>query len=303
MELPTKKSKRGSPLFSEAAFELPGIEGPEADEDAAVQVEEQTAKAEMVEHFVTDPRIDDLWTRADEAHERVESIQPTPSIAKTMLDQIKYTRNEIMGGRDRYEEAERYINEVEYKLAFITTMRRWSNRYGPWLFVYEFLWGVGLMLVLFLFLRESAFAGEVKVHLSKTIYLLASMVWGGFGGVISALYALILHIAQRQDFDKQHLVWYYYSPIMGIGMGAVVYLIMQVGLLSLVGTEGKIASPIIIYVLAFLCGYQHNVFTDLIKRVLKVFEVEEAAEEEEETSPKPPAEEEPAEPPEPVEEK
>jgi hypothetical protein len=159
------------------------------------------------------------------------------------------------------------------------------------------------MLVLFLFLKDTAFAGEAKVHLSKTIYLLGSMVWGGFGGVISALYALILHIAHRQDFDKQHLVWYYYSPIMGIGMGAAVYLIMQVGLLSLIGTEGKIASPIIIYVLAFLCGFQHNVFTELIKRVLKVFEVEEDDEEEEDASPEPPAEEEPTEPPEPVEEK
>jgi hypothetical protein len=100
-------------------------------------------------------------------------------------------------------------------------------------------------------------------------YLLTSMVWGGFGGVIGALLALTKHIAIEQDFDRQHTWWYFTSPPMGIGMGAVVYLFLHVGLFSIVGADADIASPLVIYVFAWLAGYQQNVFTDLVKRMMK----------------------------------
>ena len=41
------------------------------------------------------------------------------------------------------------------------------------------------------------------------------------------------------------------------------------------GPDQEITSPLIIYLLAWLAGYQQNVFTSLVKRMLKVFQVEE----------------------------
>jgi hypothetical protein len=67
-------------------------------------------------------------------------------------------------------------------------------------------------------------------------------------------------------------MWYIASPIVGYGVGAVIFLIIRAGLLSLTG-PGDISSPTIMYILAWLGGYQQNVFTDLLKRILKLFEV------------------------------
>jgi len=62
---------------------------------------------------------------------------------------------------------------------------------------------------------------------------------------------------------------------MGAGVGAVIYLIILTGLVGLVpqGTT-ELSVPWTVYILAFLSGYQHNVFTEIIKRILKVFETQ-----------------------------
>ena len=114
------------------------------------------------------------------------------------------------------------------------------------------------------------------------IYLFTTMVWAGFGGVLGGLLSLVRHIAQEQDFDKQHAMWYFGSPWVGAAVGAAVYLFLRAGLLSLMNSSSDIQSPIVIYVLALLAGYRHNVFTDLVRRILNTFE---AAQPEEETPP------------------
>ena len=63
-------------------------------------------------------------------------------------------------------------------------------------------------------------------------------------------------------------------------MGAIIYLFMMLGSLSI--TSGEISSPVITYILAGLAGYQHKVFTNLVKRMLKVLEFDEQEEVEEE---------------------
>jgi hypothetical protein len=146
------------------------------------------------------------------------------------------------------------------------------------LFIYETIWGIVLLLFLFLVLGAEAFTSSGAFGASgqkdEIVYLLGSMVWGGLGGVIGAWLSLIRHISKDQDFDRQHTMWYINSPVMGIGVGAVIYLILRAGLLSITGPNQDITSPLIIYLLAWLAGYQQNVFTGIVKRMLKVFEIE-----------------------------
>jgi uncharacterized iron-regulated membrane protein len=54
------------------------------------------------------------------------------------------------------------------------------------------------------------------------------------GGVMDAFFAQHRHFSD-QDFDKAYLPWYYTHPVLGISMGAVVYLIIQAGLLAVSG--------------------------------------------------------------------
>ena len=62
---------------------------------------------------------------------------------------------------------------------------------------------------------------------------------------------------------------------MGLVLGAFVFLVTKFGLLSLFSgsTNLEISSPFVIYILAFVVGYQQNVAWDLMRRILKVFQL------------------------------
>ncbi len=236
-------------------------------------------RKQLLKFFVPKERLEELWERASRAKDGVDAYINNPVTARLLLDQIKYARVDLMEGEENYELAERHINEVEFHIAFSQRVARWSSTLGYGLFVYETVWGVALLLFLFLVLGPEAFTSAAAFGASgrrdEIVYLLGSMVWGGLGGVIGAWLSLIRHISRDQDFDRQHSIWYINSPIMGIGVGAVIYLVLRAGLLSITGPGQDISSPLIIYLLAWLTGYQQNVFTGIVKRMLKVFEIEE----------------------------
>jgi hypothetical protein len=271
IEKPSATAMRGAPLFSPEAFTLPGPTEALAGQAAPTQAEEQMPRKSMLKLLVSDQDMADLWERADKARADIQAEVDTLQIGRSLLDLLKSFRNEILGGKDRYEYAERYLNEVEYRVAVLRRVKRWSNRLGMVLFLYEMAWAVVILLGLFLGLGAAAFDPGA----SNIIYLAGSMAWGGLGGVIGALYALVKHISLDQDFDGQHRMWYFNSPLMGVGVGVVVYAVVRAGLLSISGPDQPIGSPFIIYVTAWLAGYQHNVFTDIIRRILKVFKIDE----------------------------
>jgi len=263
---PPQQAMRGAPIFSPAAFAEPS---PDEGVRRSEMPEPETSREpdpEMVAFFVTDERMEALWRRADKVQAEVPEKIQNLYLARQLLDAIQSARNALMAGREYFEEAERYVNEVDYRLAFGERLKAWSSSWGSLLFLYEVLWALLFVWGMFR-LGDAAFASAG----SPFLYILSSMLWGGIGGVTGALLALIRHITKYQDFDIQHRMWYLGSPIMGGVVGLFLYGAIQVGLLSL--TNGDINSPFIIYVLAWLGGYQHNVFTDIVKRVIKAFEI------------------------------
>ena len=103
----------------------------------------------------------------------------------------------------------------------------------------------------------------------------SSLIWGGLGGVIGAIFYLGKHVSHDVDFNRQFSLWYFASPLLGMLLGAFVYLVMQAGLVAMTidnstGTT-QVSFPLPIYVLAFIVGFQQNVAYDLIRRILSVF--------------------------------
>jgi hypothetical protein len=267
---PIPSSMRQAPLFSPDAFKFTG---PNPVLDGGVylnQNEGKKAKLEMLEILHIEEKANALWARADKAQEDVKQNITSLPTAQKMMDYIRLARNELMGGMENYEEAEHFINEVEFRLAQIKNLKSLSRGYIIGLYSYEVVWAIALLLILIYGIGViAAFSGTKMEGIPDLTYLLSSVIWGGFGGVIGALLALVKHISIKQDFDKQHTWWYISSPTIGVGIGAVVYLFMHVGLFATIGNHGDIASPLIIYVLAWLAGYQQNIFTDLVKRMMK----------------------------------
>ncbi|GAB4525064.1 MAG: hypothetical protein Fur0018_09190 [Anaerolineales bacterium] len=277
MQVPPKESMRGAPIFSAAAFEEPSPDVGLTHAQAPSHTPKAGANPEMVVLFITDERMSALWEYIDKVRSEIPQKIQNLYLARELLDDIEAARNELLNGRENYEEAERFVNEVAYRIAFTERLQNWSSTWGSILFVYEILWGAIFIWGLF---RLGSTAFQPKA--APFTYILGSMVWGGVGGVTGALLALIKHITKYQDFDVQHRMWYLGSPIIGAVVGLFMYGVIQVGLFSM--TDGNIVSPFIVYILSWLGGYQQNVLTDIIKRLLKTFEIGASPEENVNTS-------------------
>ncbi len=218
--------------------------------------------------------------RVDKARKSIQSSLNNPQKAVAFLDLLEKAQNLVSQGSEYYEEAERLLSEVEYHLAFMERMRRASQRVGFPLFLYEVLWfGVfawGLVQInlapTYEAIRSASPISEVNL-----VHLLSSLIWGGLGGVVGALYALWKHIAKEQDFDPQFALWYLTNPVLGIMLGGFIFLVIQAGFFSLTaGVEPglNIRSAFVIYVLAWISGFKQNVVYEIVRRILDVFRVE-----------------------------
>jgi hypothetical protein len=199
--------------------------------------------------------------------------------AKAMLDNLEEARRLIMTSKENYEEADHLISDVEYRVNFMGRMKTGSRKVGIPLFVYELLCIVSVV-ALFLWINQgsaSAYLSSISSPAIDLMKLVNSMVWGGLGGVVGAIYALWKHIAKDQDFDSQFALWYITNPILGIFLGGFIYLLIQAGFLSLTAGafQGEtIQSAAVIYVFAWISGFKQNVVYDIVRRVLDVFRVE-----------------------------
>ncbi|MBN1667597.1 MAG: hypothetical protein JW862_10930 [Anaerolineales bacterium] len=329
---PDEKAAKKAPLFTTDHVTL-------ADLDSQIEAPSQNAahpgSTEMLNLLVTDQDVHQLWQRANRLQALIPQEIQNLDTGRQLLNHIRDGRNEILAGRDHYEEAERFINEVDFRIAFSRAVQKATRQVSWWLMGYEVLIGALLLFVLIVGFATHAFAGAGKLAVTTPVasqsaspetaddigtsapdtqtstdsaptgadngggnltsagrsaegswvdyltpdmvYLLVTMLWGGLGGVVGALFALKQHVSEDQDFDPQHTMWYIISPPMGIAVAAGVYLVMRAGLLSLI-SSADIQSPIIFYVLGFLSGFRHNVFTDLVRRVLNTLQVEEESE-------------------------
>jgi hypothetical protein len=124
-------------------------------------------------------------------------------------------------------------------------------------------------------------------NLENTAFVcLACALWGGIGGAVDAFFAFYSHMS-AQDFDRKFWPWYYFHPILGVSMGAVVFLLFQAGLLAIGGTGlqeaatanttttaaapaatkaiGATALPIAV---AFLAGFRQRTAVNFLTRII-----------------------------------
>ena len=123
--LPTEESARGMPIYSEAALLDPSAAAALYDPNFRGGSNSLDADRALIELFITKPRLEKLWLRIEQAQKDINDKVPNLNIARGLLDQLERARNEIMAGRDNFEETERSVGEVELRIAI--TLRSISN--------------------------------------------------------------------------------------------------------------------------------------------------------------------------------
>jgi hypothetical protein len=240
---------------------------------------EDTSLYELVEKgLVTENDIKELWGKTFEIQSRIKDEINKTLIAEELLEKIASARALILTGVE-YQKALKLTGLVEHRLSMQTRVKIATRKVVPWLLVYEIACLVGFGMSIF-WLSDQSRLEQMRLSLSiGTIDLsqfLATILWGGLGGVVGALYALWKHVADLQDFDKQYSIWYLTNPILGVGLGAFVFLIIQAGFFSLTAGAGDVStteSAYVIYVFSWISGFKQNVVYELVRRVLDVFRV------------------------------
>lgn len=254
----------GLPAFDKSAFGPAdinfGIKGTE-DREGSAHLEEEE---DMLNFFVTEERLKRLWERIDTAQVDIKENIPSLPIARNLFDQVERARNELLAGRKNFEETERTINEVELRIAAVLRSGK-DKSHAILMLVYELAWTVILVALAIVFSTSTQIL---------TIPVL-SAITGGVGGVVGALWALWRHAARDMDYSRQYSMWYITTPILGMILGVFVYGMIGAGLIYWASGSTEISSPSIIYMLAFVVGYQQNVALDLMRRILQVFRLAE----------------------------
>jgi hypothetical protein len=100
-----------------------------------------------------------------------------------------------------------------------------------------------------------------------------TLMWGGIGGVIGALYALWWHVSDQQDFDRQYMMWYLVQPIMGVVLGGIVFLLLTGGflLLQIKPSDPNAGARLLPYLVAVLAGFRQNFIYNQLDRLIGLF--------------------------------
>ena len=215
-------------------------------------------------------------------------------ISRLYNDAVRYlgTRKDLAeSAMEQLKEARASLDtapaEAEYKVFWAAALikraqssRSFSSRLVSFLvFLYQLVWlaifGVGFLETLYFqdFIAKHL-VGSTTGALSVLVYadFWASIMWGGIGGLIGAMYHLWWHVSKLEDFDKSYTMWYVVQPVMGAVLGGLMYLIMAAGLLAMnIVPQEKDVIHALPLVLAAIAGFRQVYVYELLDRLVKSF--------------------------------
>jgi len=200
----------------------------------------------------------------EEETDRLSRLMAEVSNCKAVITDctplIADARTKLSGDNMNSDDVLNDLDTVKRRLIQAYKSRSMWPRVFIKLLVYNFLIAAGLVVLIFL----KSLVPDSGSTRSMAAGVLACAVWGCLGGIVDAFQALIEHFTD-QDFDRQFQSWYFLHPLMGVSLGAVVYLIFQAGLASVgnsVATTGSATVQVGItslsIVVAFLAGFKQT---------------------------------------------
>lgn len=274
-ELPPPPDKDMSSLIREQR----STKGPRSGEDREIPSATEKADPKVDSLLVSELRWKRLHAKADLLRKRMSKEIDNPHLRKLLLDQINIACDQSLNTREQFEESERILNEIEGRINLQKQVQKWSASIKSWILAYELFFALIFILGLIFLpnavknLIPSWFPELSPSAIPDISTMINTMMWGGLGGIISALIGLWAHRALDQDIHRQWAIWFFANPFMGIVLGALIFLLLRAVLLGLFpSTSGRFQLSWILYAIAWIAGFKQNVFYDLIEHGLKLLE-------------------------------
>ncbi len=202
-----------------------------------------------------------------------------PASVERALTLLREARQLMINSPEEYVNAEYRMMQVTSMLDRVKESRKQSGFYGPRILGYEAGWLLLLLLGLVfatpLTRWITAISGVQGAALLNINPILNTMIWGGIGGVVGALYTLWWHISETQNFDRNYMMWYMVQPLMGLVLGGIMFLVLTGGFLILqVDISSEKASTgarLLPYLTAVLAGFRQNFIYEQLERLMALF--------------------------------
>ncbi|MFC1965438.1 hypothetical protein ACFLWI_00590 [Chloroflexota bacterium] len=158
------------------------------------------------------------------------------------------------------------INMARQRVTQVERQKRWlAIPIGIWLVIFT---GLGAWAI---------YGGQFWPKAAQTPareILFGSVLWGLVGAAIDGLRELHTRLA-RQELDLNRLAWYLVHPVLGGGLGGILFLLATGGLL-VTGQDVVDFNPSLPLVLAALAGFeQQNIIRYLRDTVRQILRIEE----------------------------
>jgi hypothetical protein len=238
-----------------------------------------------------DPTTAELVRQVNVLYDRVAATMTTKvEMARQAMDLLQEARGLLASGEPSdVHAAERKLNEVKMMLLRVERIGQWSQTYGWGLFIYEIFFILVFLAALVYDRNIAAWFGgsaasgttvdgltQIPKAISAAYPPWSSMVWGGLGGAVAAIFSLQKHVAELSDFDRRYTVWYVVQPFSGMMLGSVVYLAMVItlgiaGLMSGAPGDaqpGELASYWIPSLVACLAGFRQKYVFAIVEKLL-----------------------------------
>jgi len=258
----------------------PGMR-PAAPQLPAVQALAEDIKTVVINRLNTN--LDAGWQKAlhgriDDLYKQVATkFSSPPANADRMLTLLNEARQILIESPENYVAVESRMMQVQVTMSRTTESRVQAARYGPRILIYEVAWLAVLLLGLVFaaplsefFTRSGAMSGATA---NDMFPFWNTLMWGGIGGIIGALYALWWHVSDQQDFERQYMMWYLVQPIMGTVLGGIVFLLLTGGflLLQVKPSDTNAGARLIPYLVAVLAGFRQNFIYGQFDRLITLF--------------------------------
>jgi len=224
-------------------------------------------------------RRDTLMTEIDSLYGAASTqLAAHPEHSGTVLKLLHEARSILIERPYAFADAELRMQAAKTLVKRTEDSRRLSNRNWPWLLIYELLWAAALLAGLI-------FEGVLAARIGRLSYSGASTmqeifpVWGtmmvgGIGGVVCALWSMWYHISDKQDYDPQHNLWYMIQPVQGMVLGIIVYLVFAAGFLAfqtdITSPNVGAAAKYLPWLVAGIAGIRQTFFYELLDRIIGV---------------------------------